>query len=136
MTAGTKTKKRKPRANVKRRGTTKRRRQGDKVTRRHGDREAKAQDMISESRIQQIKRKVSREFPEFKDVQPVITEKIIRPQSSLYKKLSLGVPKVVRRIFRLKFTKKIETVDHAEIERILMVSLNEQGKIIKITESK
>lgn len=69
-------------------------------------------------------------------MQPVITEKIIKPQSSLYKKLSLGVPKIAQRIFRLKFTKKIETVDHAEIERILVVSLTEQGKIIKITESR
>lgn len=114
--------KRKPRAKVKRRGTTKTRR--------------RKREMVSQSQLGRIKRKISREFPEFKDVQPVITEKIIRPQSSLYKKLSLGVPKVTRRIFRLKFTKKIETVDHAEIERILMVSLNEQGKIIKITESR
>ncbi len=92
--------------------------------------------MISERQIRRIKRHIAKEFPEFKGVQPVLTEKIIRPQSSLYKKLSLGVPKRLRRIFRLRFTKTIETVDHTEIERILTVSLNEQGEIIKIAESR
>ena len=92
--------------------------------------------MISERQIRKIKRHIAKEFPEFKGVQPVLTEKIIRPQSSLYKKLSLGVPKRLRRIFRLRFAKTIETIDHTEIERILTVSLNEQGEIIKITESR
>ena len=121
MTAGTKTKKRK---------------RGDKEKRRHGVKATKVPGRISKSKIQQIKRKISRKFPEFRDVQPVISEKVIKPQSSLYKKLSLGVPKVARRIFRLKFTKKVKTVDQIEIERILMVSLSAQGKIIKITESR
>jgi hypothetical protein len=92
--------------------------------------------MISERQIRKIKRHVAKRFPEFKDVQPVLSERTIRPQSSLYKKLSLGVPKKLRKIFRLRFTKTIETVDHTEIERILTVSLDEHGEIIKITESR
>ncbi len=92
--------------------------------------------MIDRKRITAIKRKISREFPEFKGIEPKITEKKIRRQDSIFKKLSLGAPKHFVRIFRLKFRKKVETVDHTEIERILTVSLNEQGKIIKITESR
>jgi hypothetical protein len=122
VTAGTKTKKRKSGVKLKRRAPIKTRRRRKAI--------------VSQVQLSRIKRKISREFPEFKDVQPVITERIIRPQSSLYKKLSLGVPKIARKIIRLKFTKKIETIDHTEIERILVVSLSEQGKIIKITESR
>ncbi len=92
--------------------------------------------MIDRKRIMAIKRKISREFPEFKGIEPKITEKKISPQDSIFKKLSLGAPKQFVRIFRLKFEKKIETVDHTEIDRILTVSLDEQGKIIKITESR
>ena len=50
--------------------------------------------------------------------------------------MSLGIPKGLRKIFKLRFTKTIETADHTEIERILTVSLDEQGEIIKITETR
>jgi hypothetical protein len=92
--------------------------------------------MISERQLRKIKRHIAREFPEFKGVEPILTEKIIKPQRSLYRKLALGVPKKLQRIFRLRFTKTIEAADHTEIQRILTVSTNEQGEIIKITESR
>lgn len=92
--------------------------------------------MIDKKKINKIIRKISREFPEFKGIEPKITEKKIKPQSAIYKKLSLGTPKRFVRILRLKFKKKVETVDHVEIERILTVNLDEQGEIIKITESR
>ncbi len=92
--------------------------------------------MVDEKKINEIKRKISKEFPEFKGVEPQITEKKIKPQSALYRKLSLGTPKQLIRIVRLRFKKKVETVDKVEIERILTVSLNEEGEIIKITGSR
>lgn len=92
--------------------------------------------MIDRKKINKIKRKILKEFPEFKGIEPKITEKKIRPQSAIYRKLSLGEPKQFRTIFRLKFKKKIETVDKVKIERILIVTLDEHGKIIKITESR
>ena len=49
--------------------------------------------MISQNKITKIKRKISKEFPEFKGIEPKITEKMIGPQDAIYKKLSLGVPK-------------------------------------------
>jgi len=115
---------------------TKKRKAQAAKRKRPGNKPIKARTIISASQLGRIRRKISKEFPEFKDVQPTITEKIIKPRSSLYKKLALGVPKQTRKIFRLKFAKIIQTVDRARIERILMVSLNAQGKIIKITESR
>lgn len=92
--------------------------------------------MIDRKKIIKIKRKISKEFPEFKGIEPTVREKTITPQDVLYKKLSLGVPKQLRRIYRLKFTRIVETVDEIEMERILIVTLNEQGEIIKMTQSR
>jgi hypothetical protein len=92
--------------------------------------------MIDRKKIIRIKKKISKEFPEFMGVEPTVIEKIVKPQDALYKKLSLGVPKQLKRIYRLKFTRIVETVDEIEMERILMVTLNEQGEIIKMTQSR
>ena len=42
--------------------------------------------MIDSRKINRIKRKISKEFPEFKGVRPKITEKLISPQDSIYRK--------------------------------------------------
>lgn len=92
--------------------------------------------MINRKQIAKIKRKISRDFPEFQGIKPTITEKEIKPQDKIYKKLSLTVPKQFRRIYKLKFRRTVETVDKVKMERILVVTLDEQGKIVKITQSK
>ena len=92
--------------------------------------------MIERADIERIKKIIVQKFPEFKDVEPVITEKEIRPQNNLYRKLKLGIPKHIRRISRLKFMTTVETVDRISIDRILIVTLDEEGEIIKITESR
>lgn len=92
--------------------------------------------MIERKQIEKIKRKISKDFPEFKGIEPKIIKKEIGPQDGLYKKLSLGIPKGFRSIYKLRFKRMVETVDKIEMERILIVTLNEQGKIIKITQSR
>ena len=92
--------------------------------------------MIDKHKIDEIKKIISKRFPEFKDVEPKITQKTIKPQTELYKKLSLGTPKRLSKIFKLKFAKKIETADNVEIKRLLVVTLDSQGEIVKITETR
>jgi hypothetical protein len=92
--------------------------------------------MIERADIERVKKIVVQKFPEFKGIEPEVTEKEIKPQNDLYNKLSLGIPKHVRRISRLKFMTKAETVDRISIDRILVVTLDENGEIIKITESR
>ena len=92
--------------------------------------------MIDKKKINKIKRKISREFPEFKGIEPRVTEKDVKPQDEWYKKLNLGVPKHFRHIYRLQFTKSVKTADRVPIERILMVTLDENFKIIKVIESR
>lgn len=92
--------------------------------------------MINRKTVNRIKRMVFRKFPEFKGINPKILERKVKPQSAIYRKLSLGTPKILRKVFRLKFEKKVTTVDEVEIDRILTVTLNEAGEIIKITESR
>ena len=92
--------------------------------------------MIGKNKIKKVKKLIAKNFPEFKNIEPKVTEKKIEPQSAIYKKLSLGMPKQLRKIVRLKFRKRIKTVDKMDIEKILIVTLDEKGDIIKITESK
>jgi hypothetical protein len=92
--------------------------------------------MIDRERVNTIKKKISKEFPEFKGIEPTITEKKIAPQKDIYRRLSLGVAKEQRRVYRLQFRKTVKTVDQVTLERILTVTLNEQGSIIKITQSR
>jgi hypothetical protein len=92
--------------------------------------------LIDHSRIDQIKKKIAQEYPEFKDIEPKITEKEVKPQDGIYEKLDIGVPKQFRHIYRLAFRKVIETEDKIAIDRILLVTLDENFEIIKITESR
>ncbi|KPK62707.1 hypothetical protein AMJ83_10045 [candidate division WOR_3 bacterium SM23_42] len=92
--------------------------------------------LIKRAQIERIKRKIAQDYPEFKGIEPKITEKEVSPQDDIYRKLKLGVQKQFRHIYRLKFTKVVETADRVPIDRILMVTLNEDFEIIKIIESR
>lgn len=92
--------------------------------------------LIKRAQIERIKRKIAQDYPEFKGIEPKITEKEVSPQDDIYRKLKLGVPKQFRHIYRLKFTKVVETADRVPIDRILMVTLDEDFEIIKIIESR
>ena len=91
---------------------------------------------IGRSQIDREKRKIAKDYPEFKGIEPRVTEKDVKPQDEWYKKLDLGVPKHFRHIYRLQFTKSVKTADRVPIERILMVTLDEKFKIIKVIESR
>ena len=91
---------------------------------------------IGRSQIDRVKRKIAKDYPEFKGIEPRVTEKDVKPQDEWYKKLDLGVPKHFRHICRLQFTKSVKTADRVPIERILMVTLDEKFKIIKVIESR
>jgi hypothetical protein len=91
---------------------------------------------MDKKKITKVKKTIFRQFPEFRGVEPKITEKEIVPQTSVYRKLTLGKPPEKRRIVKMKFSKTVITADRAELERILTVTLDEQYKIIKITESR
>lgn len=90
-----------------------------------------------ESRIlTQIKKKIGRQFPEFEGIEPQVIKKKVAPQRVVFKKLSLGAPKHTKTVFSLRFEKKIKTVDAVMMKQILVVTTNELGQIIKITQSK
>lgn len=92
--------------------------------------------MIDDKKINRIIRDVLNKFPEFKGIEPKITEKVVPPQHGVYKKLSLGVPKVFRKFFSLQFKRVVKTADAVKLERILIVTLDEQGEIIKISQTR
>ncbi|UCC12797.1 MAG: hypothetical protein JSW02_04535 [candidate division WOR-3 bacterium] len=91
---------------------------------------------MDKKKLTKVKRAIFRQFPEFKGVEPKIIEKEIVPKTSVYRKLTLGTPPRKRKIVRMKFTKMVTTADRTELERILLVTLDEHYEIIKITESR
>lgn len=92
--------------------------------------------LIDRRHIERIKEKIGAQYPEFKGVEPKVSEKTIKPQDGLYKKLDMGVPKQFKNVYRLKFEKTVRTADEVPIDRILVVTLDENFQIIKIVESR
>jgi hypothetical protein len=91
---------------------------------------------IERRHIEKVMQKIAEEYPEFKNIEPKVTEREIKPQDALFEKLQMGVPKQFRHIYRLKFSRVIETEDKVLIDRILLVTLDEDFEIIKISESR
>jgi hypothetical protein len=92
--------------------------------------------LIDRKHIERIKKEIVAQYPEFKGVEPKISEKAVKPQNAIYEKLDMGVPKQFKSIYRLKFEITIRTADEIPIERILLVTLDENFEIIKIVESR
>ena len=92
--------------------------------------------MIDRRHIDRIKEEIGAQYPEFKGVEPKISEKTIKPQDAIYKKLDMGMPKQFKSIYRLKFEKTVRTEDEIPIDRILVVTLDENFQIVKIVESR
>ncbi len=92
--------------------------------------------MLETRILKKIKKLIDREFPEFRGIKPKVVKKSIAPQKSVYKKLSLGVPKEIRTVFNLRFEKMAKTADAVSIRQILIVTTSESGEIIKVSQSK
>ncbi|MEO0142970.1 MAG: hypothetical protein ABIL70_04525 [candidate division WOR-3 bacterium] len=92
--------------------------------------------MVDEKKLKKIKKEIMARFPDFRDVEPRLIKKVVAPQKSVYRKLSLGLPKGVKEVYSLQFKKTVRTVDAVKINRILVVTLNEKGEIIKISQSR
>ena len=92
--------------------------------------------LIDRKHIDKIKNEIAARYPEFRDVEPEVSEKVIKPQDAIYKKLDMHVPKQFKSIYRLKFEKVVRTADEISIERILLVTLDENFDIVKIVESR
>ncbi|MGB9722195.1 MAG: hypothetical protein ACPL28_12045 [bacterium] len=92
--------------------------------------------MLEEKILKRIKKMINDQFPEFKGIEPKIVKKRITPQKSVYKKLSMGAPEEFRTVFTLHFVRKAKTVDAVVMKQILIVTTDELGQIVKISQSK
>jgi hypothetical protein len=92
--------------------------------------------LIDRQHIEKVMQKIAEEYPEFEGIEPKVTEKEIKPQGGIFEKLKMGVPKQLRHIYRLKFARVVETEDNVLLDRILLVTLDENFEIIKISESR
>ncbi len=92
--------------------------------------------MLDKKIIEKIKKEVGRQFPAFKGVKPRVIKKKIPPQKGVYRKLSLEVINTTRTVFSFKFVKKIRLERNVSINQILLITTDEHGEIIKISQSK
>lgn len=92
--------------------------------------------MFSTKTLHRIKKEIEKQFPEFKGIKPKVIEKKIAPQKGVYKKLSLSLPEETRTVFSLRYERKIKTADAIAMKQILIVTADNMGRIIKISQSK
>ncbi len=92
---------------------------------------------MSESKIlSQINKIIREQFPEFKGIEPKVIKKRITPQKSVFKKLSMGVPDKAKTFLSFHYVKKVKTVDSIVMKQILIITTDERGKIVKVSQSK
>lgn len=86
--------------------------------------------------IKKIQRSIIKEFPEYAQVQPTVTAARIEPQMSIYRKLAMGLPKRGVTVYKMRFKKDVVAEDDVILKKLLTVTFDDEGNIIKITESK
>ncbi len=92
--------------------------------------------MVETRILAHIRKVINSQFPEFKGIEPRVVKKKIAPQRSVYKKLSLGIPEKVKTFFSFHYVKRVKTVDSVILKQILIITTDEQGQIVKISQSK
>jgi hypothetical protein len=92
--------------------------------------------MIEQKKIDALIKEITKKFPDYKGIKPELTKKAILPQTRVYQKLSLRMPKAIKHVMSMKFKKMVRTADAVTMERILVVTIDDDGKIIKISQSR
>jgi hypothetical protein len=92
--------------------------------------------MLKQQLVQMIKRSIAKKFPEYAKIKPVVTTARIEPQMSIFKKMSMGIPKRHVTVYKMRFKKNVTAEDKVILKKILTVTFNDKGDIIKITESR
>lgn len=91
--------------------------------------------MISQNRIERIKKKVLERFPEMEGVEPRIEAKDVLPSPAIMKKLP-GTRFVRRKLHAVTFRKIVRGEDGSRITKIVRTTVDEKGKILKLVHSK
>ncbi len=82
-----------------------------------------------------VRKKIKTEFKEFSDVAPHIEQRLLSISGGTAKKAGMKGPKK-KRVWIAVFRKYFTTEDGTEIQKILRVTINGRGKILKITHSR
>lgn len=94
--------------------------------------------LLDENVLENVKNEVKKQFPEMEDVEPREEKFVPETESEVYKKLGVSLPKtfITGDIYRLSFEKTINTEDGFEMQKIVRVLVDKNGKILKISTSK
>jgi hypothetical protein len=100
--------------------------------------------MSPEENLEKVKRHVLEQFPDFTEAdlaqaEPEVTTKAVRIPGPVARKLGVPVRRgepTRREVETFSFSKKVKAEDGAELLRMVKVTVDEDGNIIKSTGSK
>lgn len=87
--------------------------------------------------VEKIKRKVVKENPEFKDVEPIVEEDVLEIPEEIEKKMGKEIPKQKKiekqKIKTITFKRFGIAEDGTKIPIVLSITVDEKGNILKET---
>uniref|UniRef100_A0A7C4YQR6 Uncharacterized protein n=1 Tax=candidate division WOR-3 bacterium TaxID=2052148 RepID=A0A7C4YQR6_UNCW3 len=81
-----------------------------------------------------VKKKIMEDYPEFSDVKPSISEKILEISEGEFKKVKMK-PVSPKKVWIAVFKKVFQRDDGSKMVKIVRATVSKDGEIIKITES-
>ncbi|NIP31799.1 MAG: hypothetical protein GTO02_20010 [Candidatus Dadabacteria bacterium] len=94
---------------------------------------------LSDNKIETLKKTIAQQFPEMKNVEPIIEAKEIIPHVQTAAKLGINMKRTaVRRqqVHIATFGTQIKAEDGSTIQKVIRATLDEDGNIIRISHSK
>ena len=88
-------------------------------------------DKVKEIVVEHIKK----HYPEYADIEPEVEEEVVEIEEGTFMKAGM-MPVPPKKLYIAVFKKEIKTEDGGKIKSILRTTLDEDGKIIKISHSK
>ncbi|HID86634.1 MAG TPA: hypothetical protein EYP55_04545 [Anaerolineae bacterium] len=100
--------------------------------------------MSPEETLEKVKRHVLEQFPDFTEedlaqIEPEVTAREVRIRGPVARKLGIPLPRgepTRRAVETYAFSKKVKAEDGAELLRMVKVTVDAEGNIIKSTGSK
>lgn len=94
---------------------------------------------LTDEKIEALKKIITKQFPELKDIEPKIETREIKPDVNTAAKLGINMkraPVQKQQVHIATFGTHVKVNDGSTIKRVIRATLDEDGNIIRISHSK
>jgi len=94
---------------------------------------------LTDKKIDALKKIITKQFPELKNIEPKIETKEIKPDVNTASKLGIDMkrtPVRKQQVHVATFGAQIKASDGSTVKRVVRATLDEDGNIIRISHSK